>query len=325
MDDLYPLVLFEEGRRRTECVKCEELMVVRVMSGLIGLATLSVGFITAAYYILSSLSRYVVRLFSSRSNREAKKLPVRDTPIISQEIQSNSKLAKPNGVVTNIRSTESHNQNQICQNSSLQPQIGPNPEDFEKFIGHDVIMKFEGQRQVKFQFFVVLLASEDDLRDLSCITFHPHNPSSPWQPLIDNRELTMPSADCYGNYIVARFESCQYHSEEVVFGPKYDNPFSQLWSAYLRKNDGNQPKSIVMYSWNFPCARCTELIVRILSEQRYSGVHVLIAYSRIWDSEEGYPEVAERNKKEMRDRICGYIQQVEPPVPLQEAGLESEA
>ena len=300
------------------------VMVIRVMSELIGLATLSVGFITAAYYILPSLSRYVVRLFSSRTDREAKKLPARDTPIISQEIQSNSKLAKPNGVVTNIRNTGSHNQNQICQNSSLQPQIGPNPEDFEKFIGHDVIMKFERQRQVKFQFFVVLLASEDDLRDLSNMTFHPHDSLSPQQPLIDNRELTMPSADCYGNYIVARFESCQYHSEEVVFGPKYDNPFSQLWSAYLRENNGNRPKAIVMYSWNLPCGRCTELIVRILSEQQYSGVRVLIAYSRIWDSEEGYPEVAERNKEEMRDWIGAYIQRVEPPVPLQEAGTMSQ-
>ena len=108
----------------------------------------------------------------------------------------------------------------------------------------------------------------------------------------------------------------------MVFGPKYDNPFSQFWSAYVHENN-SQPKAIIMYSWNFPCSRCTELIVSILGEQQYSvlsDVHVLIAYSRVWDSEEGYPYVAERNMETMRDRIGAYIQYVESPVPLQEAG-----
>lgn len=287
------------------------------MTGLIGLATLSVGFITAAYYILPSLSRYVARLFSSR---EAKKLPQPDTPIISHTHSER----KPNGVIADIRGQKSCVKSDLNQNGqilTLGPGIWLTPEDFEQFIGHDVITKFEKQRQVKFQFFVVLLASEDDLRDLTNMTFHPHKPSSPQQPLVDNRELTMPSANRYGNYIVARFESCEYHSEEVVFGPKYDNPFSQLWSAYVHEKK-NRPKAIIMYSWNFPCRRCTKLIMSVLSEQQYSanGVQVLIAYSRIWDSEEGYPQVAERNMETMRDRIGAYIQYVEPPVPLQEAG-----
>ena len=158
------------------------------------------------------------------------------------------------------------------------------------------------------------------------MTFHPHTSSSPRQPLLNNQELTMPSTHHYGNYIVARFESCQYHSEEVVFGPKYDNPFSQLWSAYVHKNN-SWPKAIIMYSWNFPCRRCTELIVSILGERQYSvpsDVRVLIAYSRIWDSEEGYPNVAERNMEMMRDRIGAYIQYIEPPIPLQEAGEMSD-
>ena len=204
------------------------------------------------------------------------------------------------------------------QNATLS---GPPPE-FEQFIGDDVIMKFEGQRQVKFQFFVVLLASEDDLRNLTSMTFQPHNGSSPRRPLLDNQNLTMPSANHYGNYIVARFESCEYHSEEVVFGPKYDNPFRQLWSAYVHNNAGNQPAAVIMYSWNFPCRRCTELIVSILSEQPYCGVCVMVAYSRIWDSEEGYPDVAKENMDTMKDRIGAYIQHVEPPEPLKEAGLE---
>ena len=287
------------------------------MAGLIGLATLSVGFVTAVYYILPSLSRYVARLFSSR---EAKKLPPPpDTPIVSQ---THSLERKPNGITADVRSHLKSDLNRSGQKLTLGAGIEFTPEDFEQFIGHNVIMTFEKQRLVKFQFFVVLLASEDDLRDLANMTFHPHTPSSPRQPLLNNQELTMPSANRFGNYIVARFESCQYHSEEVVFGPKYDNPFSQLWSAYVHENN-SRPKAIIMYSWNFPCSRCTELIVSILGEQQYSvlsDVHVLIAYSRVWDSEEGYPYVAERNMETMRDRIGAYIQYVESPVPLQEAG-----
>ena len=283
------------------------------MAGLIGLATLSVGFITAAYYILPSLSRYVARLFSSR---EAKKLPPSDTPIISL---TDSERKSING---DIRSAEGYLKSDLSQNITLGQGIGPTPEDFEQFIGHNVIMKFERQRQVKFQFFVVLLASEDDLRDLTSMTFHPHDDSSPRQPLLNNQELTMPRANHYGNYIVARFQSCEYHSEEVVFGPKYDNPFDQLWSAYVHKNAGARPRAVIMYSWNFPCGRCTELMVSILSEQEYSDVRVMIAYSRIWDSEVGYPRVAEENMETMRDKIGAYIQYVEPPVPLEEAGLE---
>ena len=293
-------------------------MVLTVMTGLIGLATLSVGFFTVVYYILTSLSRYVARLFSSREAKKLSSPP--DTPIISP-IHTER---KPNGVIADMRSQRSclkSDLNQNGQNLTLGAGIRLTPDDFEQFIGYNVIMKFEKQRQVKYQFFVVLLASEDDLRDLTNITFHPHESLSLQQPLVNNRELTMPSANRYGNYIVARFESCEYHSEEVVFGPKYDNPFSQLWSAYVHENN-NEPKAIIMYSWNLPCRRCTELIVNILSEEQYSasGVRVLIAYSRIWDSEEGYPYVAERNKETMRNRIGAYIQYVEPPVPLQEAG-----
>ena len=50
----------------------------------------------------------------------------------------------------------------------------------------------------------------------------------------------------------------------------------------------------------FPAVDVTELIVSILGERQYSvlsDVHVLIAYSRIWDSEEGYPYLAERTWK----------------------------
>lgn len=289
------------------------------MTRLVGLATISVGLAVAAYYILPSLSRYLVWVFSTRSERTSGK---------GQDHTSHSERTT-NGIIPHMHKvrSESHVRNGLTQNSQ-RAKLGGNglvPDAFERFVAHDMIMKFQGQRQVKFQFFVVVLASEDDLRDLQSMSFHPHDHSSPRQPLIDNHELTMPSASDYGNYIVARFESCEYHSEEVVFGAKYDVPFSQLWSAYIKRNSGTRPKAIILYSWNFPCGRCTDLIVSVLSKPQYHGVHVMVAYSRIWDSEEGYPYVAKKHMETMRNRVGAYIQYVEPPVPLQEAGVLTSA
>ena len=293
---------------------------------LVGLATVSVGFITAAYYILPSVSRYFLRVFATRTEKRSEDTSL-ETSLVREDYQPTYSQPElnANGVIPQSKGSEG------CTRSGLKPadnlrvgKVGRNgvtPHGFERFIRHDVIMKFEGQRQVKFQFFVVVLASEDDLRNLQCMTFHPHDTLSPGQPLINNQELTMPMTNNYGNYIVARFESCAYHSEEVVFGPKYDNPFSQLWSAYSRRNGGRRPKAIILYSWNFPCGRCTNLMVNELSQPEYSGSHVMLTYSRIWDSEEGYPHVADRNMEMWKERTGAHIQHVEPPVSLQEARL----
>ena len=297
---------------------------------LVGLATVSVGFMTVAYYILPSVTRYFVGIFSRRPERTSEDTPP-ESPVFREDTPSSGSLSEMNvnGAVPHSVELDSGTRNGLKPANALIAGLiksgrnGVIPHDFERFVGHDIILKFEGQRQIKFQFFVVILASEDDLTDLQSMTFYPHNTSLPGQPLIDKHELTMPKASDYGNYIVARFESGECHSEEVVFGPKYDNPFSQLWSAYVQRNNGNQPKAIILYSWNFPCARCTDLIVRVLSQQQYSGTQVMLTYSRIWDSEEGYPEVAERNMEVWRKQIGAHIQQVEPPVPLQEARLSS--
>lgn len=296
------------------------------------LATVSVGFVTVAYYILLSVTRYFVRKFSRRLERTTTREDTPpESPVFREDCRSIRKLSEMNvnGVVPHSVGLNSGTRNGLKPENALVAGLiksgrnGVNPRDFERFVGHSIILKFERQRQIKFQFFVVVLASEDDLSNLQNITFHPHKPSSPRQPLIDNHELIMPKESDYGNYIVARFESSEYHSEEVVFGPKYNNPFSQLWSAYVRKNDGNQPKAIILYSWNFPCARCTKLIVNVLSQQQYSGTHVMLTYSQIWDSEEGYPDVSKRNMEVWREQIGAHIQEVEPPLPLQEAGPSS--
>ena len=292
------------------------------------IATASVGFI-AVYYLLASPSRrYFGRLFSKRSETEGKEKSialVEGEDGVSKD--STHPETKANGAVPHTTEAEHGTPNGEPTVNSLRVsrrsrRNGTILNDFERFAGHDMIMKFEEQRQVKFQFFVVVLASDEDLQNLGRgVTYHPHIPSLPQQPLIDNRCLIMPSSAAeYGNYLVARFESCAYHSEEVLFGPKYDSPFSQLWSAYV-KNEGSVPNAVLLYSWNFPCGRCTELITRVLSQEQYSGTRVMLAYSRIWDSEEGYPHVADKNMSSMRERIGAHIQQVEPPTPLQKAGV----
>lgn len=300
----------------------------------VGLATLSLGFITAAYYILPSVSRYFRRIFSPTTGRESRREGQTDSPAaICQDFPSsdggNQTLRKTiNGALGHATKPGSCLKNGLNVNihhkvASFKRNGFVVPDDFEKFVGYDMIMKFEGQRQVKFQFFVVVLVSEDDLRDLQHMTFHPHNHTLSQLPLINNQNLSMPEPGNYGNYIVARFESCAYHSEEVVFGPKYDNPFHQLWLAYTDKNGGRSPKAILLYSWNFPCSRCTKLIVGELSKKLYSDSHVMLAYSRIWDSEEGYPHVADTNKEAFRSKIGAYIYRVEPPVELKKAGSSS--
>ena len=293
---------------------------------IVGVATVSVGLITAACYLLLSLSRYFGRVFSKKNETDDKEkksdalLENREDGVANGATHSETKT---NGVVPHLTNSEYDSPSHESSLNGVRVGLGVNgtvPNGFERFVGDDMIVKFEKQRQVKFQFFVVVLASEDDLKNLGGLTFHPHDTSSPRLPLVDNQKLTMPSATEYGNYIVARFESCEYHSEEVVFGPKYNNPFSQLWSAYTNRNGGNRPKAVLMYSWNFPCGRCTKLITKILGEERYSGTSVMLAYSRVWDSEDGYPHVAGKNMSSMRKQIHAHIQQVEPPSPLQEAG-----
>ena len=90
----------------------------------------------------------------------------------------------------------------------------------------------------------------------------------------------------YGNYITARPISNSWHSEEEIFG-KYssiNSPFSQLWSAYMRHN-GSPPKCILLYSWNSPCSRCIDVIIRSLNSNMYRCTSVIVAHTIFWRSE----------------------------------------
>ena len=164
------------------------------------------------------------------------------------------------------------------------------PHHFSDFIVK-IIPYFLGQRRKGYQFAVVVLLSENDFDNICQTNF---TPSDSGKPIVDKTVPSMPQdrAD-YGNYIVARPICNSYHSEEVLFGWNSVNngPFSHLWSAYV-EHTGAYPKCILIYSWNLPCTRCTDVIIRSLREEPYNRVGVIVAHTQFWPLESGL----DRNK-----------------------------
>ena len=176
--------------------------------------------------------------------------------------------------------------------------ILPLPNNFSRFIIHIIVPFFNEQRLTANQFAVVVLLSEDDIDNICGTRFVPSNGG---KPLLNKYHPSMPlNASHYGNYIVARPNS-SWHSEEEIFG-KYssnDSPFSQLWTAYVRRN-GSPPKCVLLYSWNLPCSRCTDVIIRSLNNNMYRCTSAIVAYSTYWQKELGgqYAQNKEKLKKE---------------------------
>ena len=172
------------------------------------------------------------------------------------------------------------------------------PDNFRIFITGIIIPSFKKQCLRGNQFAVVVLLSENDLRNILGTTFVPSNDR---RPLLDNDYGSMPQkATQYGNYIVARPISSSCHSEEEIFGKYSLNiPFSQLWSAYVKHN-GSPPKCVLLYSWYLPCSRCTDVIIRSLNEDTYSCTSVIVAHTTYWqrESEDGHRKNTEKLKKE---------------------------
>ena len=177
--------------------------------------------------------------------------------------------------------------------------ILPLPKNFQDFIIDIIIPSFKEQRSTGNQFAVVVLLSEKDFNNIFSATFVPSNDG---RPLVDNYFVSMPhNAIDYGNYIAARPISNSWHSEEEIFG-KYssiNSPFSQLWTAYMRHN-GSPPKCILLYSWNLPCSRCTDVIIRSLNNDTYSCTSVIVAHTMCWqrESEDGHRRNKENFVKE---------------------------
>ena len=176
--------------------------------------------------------------------------------------------------------------------------ILPLPKNFSRFIIDIIVPFFEKQRLTANQFAVVVLLSEDDIDNICGTRFVPSNGG---KPTLNKYHPSMPhSASHYGNYIVARPNS-SWHSEEEIFGKcsSNDSPFSQLWTAYVRRN-GSTPKCVLLYTWNLPCSRCTDVIIRSINDNMYRCTSVIVAYSTYWQKELGdqYIENKEKLKKE---------------------------
>ena len=169
--------------------------------------------------------------------------------------------------------------------------ILPLPRNFSNFIIDTIVPLFKEQRLAANQFAVVVLLSEEDIDNICSTRFVP---SHGGKPILNKSYPSMPHNEIhYGNYIVAR-PNGSWHSEEEIFGK-----FSQLWNAYMRCN-GSPPKCVLLYSWNLPCSRCTDVIIRLLNDNMYRRTSVIVAYSTYWQGELGsqYIENEEKLQKE---------------------------
>ena len=160
------------------------------------------------------------------------------------------------------------------------------PNNFHNFITATVIPFFEKQRLIGYQFAVVVLLSEKDFNNICDMPFVP---SYDGQPLLDKYHPSMPKNAI--NYIAVRPSSDGCHSEEEIFG-KYS-------SAYVRHN-GSPPKCVLLYSWNLPCSRCTDVIIRSLNSNMYRCTSVIVAHTIFWrsESEDEHRMNTEKLKKE---------------------------
>ena len=172
------------------------------------------------------------------------------------------------------------------------------PNNFQDFITGIIIPSFKDQCLTGNQFAVVVLLSENDLYNIFDTTFVPSNGG---QPLLNKYHPSMPhDTTHYGNYIVAHPNN-SWHSEEEIFGKYFsiNSHFCELWTAYMRRN-GSPPKCVLLYTWNLPCSRCTDVIIRSLNDNMYRCTSVIVAHTIYWrsESEEEHRENKEKLKKE---------------------------
>ena len=160
------------------------------------------------------------------------------------------------------------------------------PDQFHDFINQIIIPNFRGQcKSYSKQFAVVMLLSALDLLNIKGMSFYPSDLLG--KPILDNAVAVMPrNSAIYRNYIVARINN-KCHSEKKLFGncsELTDTPFNHLWRAYL-KHYRSHPRCILIYSRNFPCSRCTDLILKCVGEPPYSSVNTIVAHTKFWSKD----------------------------------------
>ena len=151
--------------------------------------------------------------------------------------------------------------------------VAPNHNDFDNFIRHVIVPKFEKQRLYgrQNQFVVLVLATDEDQ-----MKFHPYDP-----PITNNGNLSMPDNEKqYYNYIVARPRNDSHHAEKEIL-----KHLDQLWNGFMRHSGKIPPKCFILYSWNFPCTKCTQLIIDSFNKPQYKCVSVIVAATAFWGKE----------------------------------------
>ena len=169
------------------------------------------------------------------------------------------------------------------------------PKNFDTFVRKIIVPNFSQQRRCdQNQFAVLLFVTEKDFRDINQMKFHPHD-----SPITNNKRLSMPdNEDDYHNYIVARPQNDKYHAENVIF----DN-LDRLWKGFMSRSNKIPPKCFILYSFNFPCTKCTNLIIRSFNKPPYKSVSVIVAATAYWDRESH--EVRSQNVAKMKgEQFC---------------------
>lgn len=207
------------------------------------------------------------------------------------ELEDNEEASTARKGINQDQNDESQSDHKHHHENKVRSMIGA-PNDFDNFIRHVIVPKFEKQRLYgrQNQFAVLVLATDEDLRNISQMKFHPHDP-----PIINNENLSMPDneKECH-NYIVARPDiNANHHAEKEIF-----EHLDQLWNGFLRHSRGIPPKCFILYSWNFPCTKCTQLIIDSFNKLRYKSVNVMVAATAFWDKEEH--EIRYQNEAKMR-------------------------
>ena len=163
-------------------------------------------------------------------------------------------------------------------------------EQITHLVQYKIIPYFQDQ-STRSQFAVIVLLSERETENQGLVEFNPHDLDG--RPVVNNTQSYTPARGKFGNYIVARPHNGQ-DAEIVIL-----RQFETLWEAYIHKN-GEQPHSILLYSWLMPCTKCTEMIINTLARR---GATVTVAYT----SRNREPDSTQKcNQQRLRQEFLVY-------------------
>lgn len=168
------------------------------------------------------------------------------------------------------------------------------------FVRNEVIPKFRHQRDHVNggNQFSLLLLLEEPLADSLSSEWNFKPLTDRGTPCVDSRYSTRPPRDLYENYVVARPQLHRVHRilrrllfykvPEVFYEHSevmLVNEFDALWGTFEARRGGT-PKVVIVFSWLFPCDRCTSELVKKLGcefrEQHPAVQRVILAFVIFW-------------------------------------------